>query len=252
MDGALIQAGGIVFREGLEAMLVLMALAAYLVKAGQAQQQRVLALGAGAGVVASLGMAWVFHAFYSDTHNDLVEGCVMAAAALMMLYVSGWMFLRQDPEVWKATLKRQMAHVVDSGSMMALAAIAFLAVFREGAETVLMLAALTTDNGNVASVVSGMLGALGVLAMVFVAMKRFALRIPLRPLFLATSGFLFLMGLHMVLESVAEFQEAGWVPFTPLAGDDELTMESVALVLLLAATALGGTWFARWKALQEG
>lgn len=251
MDGTFIQAGGIVFREGLEAMLVLMALAAYLVKAGQPAKQQVLVWGAGAGVAASLGLAWVFHVFYSGAHSDIIEGVVMTAAAVMMLYVSGWMFVRQDPEVWKATLKRQVDAVVDNGSLWALGAIAFLAVLREGAETVLMLGALATD-GHIADMAAGALAAGVVLAVVFMAMKYFAVRIPLRPLFVATSAFLFVLGLHMVLEAVPEFQEAGWLPFTPLSDDATLTMESVGLVLLMAVAALGGTWFARWRELRVG
>lgn len=245
MDSTLIQAAGIVFREGLEALLVLMALATFLVKAGQGARQNVLWLGAGVGVLASILAGWLFYRFNAGEDSPALVGFTMAAAAVLMLYLSGWMFVRQDPAVWQAALKRQMAKVVDNGSLLALAAVAFLAVFREGAETVLMLNALAAGGGVVGMLEGVVLAALA-LGALCVAMQRFAVRLPLRPVFLITSGFLFVMGLHMAMDAVGEFQEVNLLPATPVV--DEVTLESIFVVLVLAAVALGGTWWARRRA----
>lgn len=249
MDTILMQATGIVFREGLEAMLVLMALAAYLVKAGQGSRQGLLWLGGGAAIVASFAAAWVFHAFYGGLHNDMVEAFVMTFASGLMLYVSGWMFVRQDPQVWQAFLKEKMDKVMGTGSLLALTVVAFLAVFREGAETVLMLNALAMQ-GSAAGMLEGAVLGLAILAVLFVVMKRFAMRLPLRPMFLATSAFLFLMGLSMAASAVAEYQEVGWLSFTPLAGE-LTTLETLTVLVLLAASAVGGTLLARARVLSH-
>ncbi|MCP5404736.1 MAG: FTR1 family protein [Pseudomonadaceae bacterium] len=248
MEGIWMQAAGVVFREGLEAMLVLMALAAYLVKAGHGNKQGVLWLGGGLALVASGAAAWVFHTFYGGLHNDMVEAFVMAVAAGLMLYVSGWMFLRQDPLVWKAYLQRHMDKVMNTSSLLALGAVAFLAVFREGAETVLMLGAMAAD--STAGMLEGALLGLGVLAVMFVGIKRFALQLPLRPMFLVTSAFLFVMGLVLATDAVKEFQEVGWLTFTPLSSTSDMTLEALATAILLGAAGIGGTFLARYQTVH--
>ena len=98
MAGAFAQSAAILLREGLEALLVVAALAAYLEKAGARDRLPALYAGAGLAVIASLITAWLFALFNNGEHNDLVEGVVMLAAAALMLYVSGWLFVRQDPK----------------------------------------------------------------------------------------------------------------------------------------------------------
>lgn len=248
METAL-QAAGIIFREGLEAMLVLMALATYLVKSGHGARENILWAGAGAALVASLGAAWVFHAFYGGHHNDAVEGVVMALAACVMLYVSGWMYLRQDPAVWQAMLKRHIDKVMGTGSLLTLATVAFLAVFREGAETVLMLNALAMK-GDTTGMLEGAAAGTAALAVLFVAMRWFAVKIPLRPFFLVTSAFLFVMGLHLAVEAVGEFQEVGWMTLTPWLGES-FTIETATVLAFLLFLAFGGTALGRYQTLKS-
>ncbi len=137
-----IQAAAILFREGLEALLVIAALAAFLRRAGAADRISALYAGAGAALLASFGLAWVFAKFFDGVHSDLIEAAVIAAAALLLFYMSGWLFVRQNPQVWKAELDRMANRALGSGTTISLAGIAFLAVFREGAETILFLYAL--------------------------------------------------------------------------------------------------------------
>ena len=59
----------------------------------------------------------------------------MLLASMLMLYMSGWLFLRQNPAAWNATLRRSAERAISSGTSLSLASIAFLAVFREGGET---------------------------------------------------------------------------------------------------------------------
>src|ERR1700712_2400620 len=213
-DGStFVQAFTILFRECLEALLVIAALAAFLRRAGAPERITPLYAGAAAAALASLGMAWVFETYFDGNHNDLVEAAVMLLAAALMFYMSGWLFLRQDPKAWQADLNRMAERALGAGTVLSLAGIAFLAVFREGAETVLFLHALPkTANGFDSSFLGGLGVAAIALAAVFVAMQWLALRLPLRPMFLITSAFLFVVGLRLVGQALQEFQEQTIVP----------------------------------------
>lgn len=215
-DGStFVQAFMILFREGLEALLVIAALAAFLRRAGAAERITPVYLGALAAVAASVGMAWVFETYYDGNHSDLFEAAVMLTAAALLFYMSGWMFVRQDPKAWQADLHRLAERALGAGTLLSLAGIAFLAVFREGAETILFLHALAKGgNGFDASLLAGLAVATLALVAMFVAMQWLALRLPLRPMFIVTSAFLFFMGLRMVGEAFQEFQEQALIPFT--------------------------------------
>lgn len=216
MDGSIfVQAFMILFREGLEALLVIAALAAFLRRADAAERIRPVYLGALAAVVASVGMAWVFETYYDGNHSDLFEAAVMLAAAVLLFYMSGWLFIRQDPKAWQADLNRLAERALGAGTVLSLAGIAFLAVFREGAETILFLHTLAkSGNGFDGSLLAGLAVATLALGAMFVAMQWLALRLPLRPMFIVTSAFLFFMGLRMVGEAFQELQEQALVPFT--------------------------------------
>ncbi|WP_232631489.1 FTR1 family iron permease [Methylobacterium sp. Leaf118] len=215
-DGStFLQAFTILFREGLEAMLVIAALAAFLRRAGAADRVMPVYLGALAAIGASLVAAWVFQIFYDGHHSDLFEAVIMLSAAALMFYMSGWLFLRQDPKAWQADLNRLAERALGAGTVVSLAGIAFLAVFREGAETILFVHALAKGgNGFDGALLAGLAVAALALAALFGAMQWLAFRLPLRPLFLATSAFLFFMGLRMVGEAFQEVQEQQLVSYT--------------------------------------
>lgn len=207
------QAALILLREGLEAMLVIAALAAFLRRSGQPDRLKPLYAGAIAAIAASFGAAWVFETYFDGAHNDLFEACIMLLAATLLLYMSGWLFLRQNPKAWQAELQRAAERAVGAGTALSLAGIAFLAVFREGGETVLFLHTLARTSGGWSfGIFAGLAGAAMALAFIFVAMQWLALRLPLRPIFLATSAFLFVMGLKFVGEAIQELQEQVLVP----------------------------------------
>lgn len=226
------QATVILFREGLEAMLVIAALAAFLRRAGAPERLRALYAGALAAILASFGAAWVFETFFGGVHNDLLEAAIMLLAAALMFYMSGWLFLKQDPRSWQADLKRAAERAIGAGTALSLAGIAFLAVFREGGETVLFLHALAqTSGGWSPALVGGLVVAALGLAVVFVAMQWLALRLPLRPMFLVTSAFLFVMGLKMVGEAVQEFQEQALLP-----------VDNDGVPAVVTSLGLNGSW----------
>ena len=211
--GLALQSGAILLREGLEAMLIVTALAAALRRGGSVIALSALYIGSLAAVLASVVAAFIFEIYFDGSHNDFLEAVVMIVASALMIYMSGWLFLRQDPRAWKKDIDQAAQKALDSGTQWSLALIAFLAVFREGAETVLFLAALATSHGGWnSSLIAGLLAACGALGGIYWAMQLLALRIPLRPLFMATSAFLFIMGLRFIGGAIQELQEQTLVP----------------------------------------
>ena len=215
MSSAFIQTMVILLREGLEAMLVIAALASYLVKSGAEHRVKALYGGALAAVGASFIAAWIFAVFNSGDHNDTLEGVVILLAAALMLYVSGWLMVKQDPRGWQTYLATKADSALGQGTAWAVAMLAFLAVFREGAETVLFIAAVAKDGWN-AGIFAGVAVGLVLLAGLFYVINRVAQRLPLRPVFMITSAFLFVMGIKFIGDSLQEFQEQTLVPFTEI------------------------------------
>lgn len=256
-----LQSGGILLREGLEAMLVISALAGFLKRGGaDGAPLKMLYAGALAAIALSIAGAVVMAMFLNGAHDDRIEAAIMLIAAALMLYMSGWLFLKQDPRAWQAEMKKMAEKALASRAAEAMALIAFLAVLREGAETVLFLHALAGSSGGWnMSLIGGLIGAGVILVAVFVAMQWLALHLPLRPFFLATSALLFVMALRFIAGAVQEFQEQGLIGVHDAPLPDWITAfgfnpnwESVAIPGLVAVVALISTLVMRMKAQQGG
>jgi high-affinity iron transporter len=163
-----------------------------------------------------------------------------------MLYVSGWLIVRQDPRAWQGYLKSKADAALDRDTGIAVAVLSFLAVFREGAETVLFVHALakTADGWNI-DLFAGLAAAAVALVALFFMINGLARRVPMRPLFLLTSAFLFIMAVKFIGEAIQEFQEQQLVGFTEIRSAAWLekigfnpTMEAVALQLIVIVLAL--------------
>jgi high-affinity iron transporter len=244
-----IQSGTILLREGLEALLIIAALAAFLKKMKAQDYLKTLYAGAGIGILASLVAAAVFVAYFNGAHSDHLEAVIMIIAAGLMLYVSGWLFLRQNPRAWKAELENSAKRALASKASLALGAISFLAVFREGAETILFMHALAMTSGGWSfALVEGLLAATVLLVALFIAMQWLAVRLPLRPMFVATSAFLFVMGLKFVGGAIQELQEQALVSYNDLPVPDFLvslgvnpTWEAIGSQIVIAVLAIAST-----------
>ena len=129
MSSAFIQAAVILLREGLEAMLVIAALAGYLTKAGAGHRVQALYGGSLAAVAASIVAAWLFAALNSGQHSDVLEGIIILVAAGLMLYVSGWLMVKQDPRGWQDYLAHKADNALAQDTVWAVAALAFWQYF---------------------------------------------------------------------------------------------------------------------------
>ncbi|RYE42604.1 MAG: iron permease FTR1, partial [Hyphomicrobiales bacterium] len=187
MSSGFVQAAVILLREGLEAILVIAALAGYLNKAGSGHRINALYVGGIVALVASFITAWLFAVFNNGDHSDLLEGFVILAASAIMLYVSGWLMLKQEPKAWNEYLASKADSALAKDTAWAVGALAFFAVFREGAETVLFISALVSSEGGFnAGIVSGLAAATVGLVILFFIINRAAKKMPLRPLFIVT------------------------------------------------------------------
>jgi high-affinity iron transporter len=254
MASIFIQSTLILLREGLEALLVIAALAAYLDKAGARDRVVALYVGGGTAIAASLLAAWLFEILNNGAHSDLMEAAVIVVAAALMLYVSGWLMLRQDPRTWQSFLKSKADEALARRTGIAVAVLAFLAVFREGAESVLFIHALaTTSGGWSVELIGGLMTAAVSLAILFFVINNVARRLPLRPVFIATSAFLFFMAIKFIGQAIQELQEQQLVSYTNLRGAGWLdrigfnpTVEAIAAQMVVMVIMLAVFTFVMW------
>jgi len=221
VDGMLI-----ILREGFEAILVLTALAAYLVKVGQPDKRWLLWSGAGAAVLASLALAAIAaHVVPVEASaREALEGATMLLAAVVLFSASFWLISKSEARRWQAFVRDKLEGALSSRRRAALAFLAFMVVFREGFETVLFYQALVGRAGQAAmgaSAVGGgfLVGAI-VLTLVALALFRYGVRIPIRPFFAVTGALLYLLAFKFAGGGVRELQEAGLVRVTPAAIPD--------------------------------
>jgi high-affinity iron transporter len=219
---------------------------------GAAHRKRDINIGVGAAIAASLLTAFALETIFhlSPANREALEGATMMVATVVLFYVSYWLLSKMEVVKWNHFVKSKVQDALTSGSGLALASAAFLAVYREGFETVLFYKALFLTGGSAAAtmpIVGGILLGSLVMVVVYVAINRFGLRLPLKPFFGVTSAFLYYMAFVFGGKGVAELQEGGYLPTTIVDGAPRVpalgiypTMESllvqgILLALLLAA-----------------
>lgn len=249
-----VQSFVILLREGLEAILIVGALMTFLARMGAAHRKRDVHIGVGAAVGASLLTAVALETVFQLTpaKREALEGGTMVLATLVLFYVSYWLLSKMEVAKWNHFVKSKVQDALTSGSGLALATAAFLAVYREGFETVLFYKALFLTGGPSAGampIVAGILAGSVAMVGVYIAINRFGLRLPLKPFFAVTSAFLYYMAFVFAGKGVAELQEGNLIGTTIVTGGPRLpalgiypTVESLStqgvLVVLLVVALL--------------
>jgi high-affinity iron transporter len=247
---------GILLREGLEAMLVIIALAAGARNAGGQDRSRDVYAGALLAVVASVLLAWAVNHVIGDDASDTLEGVFQFLAAATLFYVSSWLTAKSQSDRWNRFISDKVQTAERSAlPALALGATAFLAVIREGAETIVFfqgLAAGATQGLERHAIFAGIIAATLALGLVFWILTRAAYRVPLKPLFSVTSILLYALAVVFVGQGVGSWQEANVIPATFVEHVPQIaaiglfpTLESLGaqlVLLLLAMTALIGPW----------
>ena len=242
---------GILCREGLEAMLVIVALLAGTREAGQERRARDVYIGAGVALAASLALAWAVNHVIGDNASDTLEGVFQLFAAATLFYVSSWITAKSQAQRWKNFIQAQVeAAKLSRGPSLALALTAFLAVMREGAETIVFFQALSsgaTEPAEHRAVMFGIATGAVALAITFVLLRKMISRIPIGAFFSITSILLYAMAVVFAGQGIASFQESGVVgatfidhlPTIPILGfyPTVQTITTQAILLILAAAA---------------
>jgi high-affinity iron transporter len=219
--GAFLQSLLIILREGFEAILVIGAVVAFLIKTGHRERLRsiwtgvLLALGASAATAVVL--TTVLRALPAT--REVIEGATMLIAVAVLFSVSYWLISRVEAAKWQKFIREKVDAALQHGGGTALALVAFLAVYREGAETALFYQALLNEGTDVLwPIIAGVVVGGGALAVIFTLFWKYGIRIPLRPFFAVTSVLLYYMAFVFMGKGVRELQEGGVLPITVLPG----------------------------------
>lgn len=200
---------GLLLREGLEAILVIVAIIAYLVKTNNKQLCKQVYAGMGLGVLCSFLLAYLIDVFLGGIGQELMEGITMFLAVIVLFWVSNWILARSEAAAWQEYIHEQVQKSIDKNSGRVLVFSAFLAVVREGAELVLFYkAALTGGQTDKMYAIYGFIAGAIVLVIIFLIFRFTTVKLPLRPFFMFTSIFLFLLCVSFMGKGVLELGDA--------------------------------------------
>jgi high-affinity iron transporter len=207
----------IALREGIEAALIVSIVLAYLKQLGRSDRSHLVWWGTGLAVALSAIVGTIIFSIgaeFEGTAEEVFEGVVTLTAVGVLTWMIFWM-RRQGARI-KSELQQKVDTALTAGGL-ALAAIAFFAVLREGVETALFLFAAAegtaVEGGGVAAQLLGAMLGLGLAVVLGVLLYRGGIRMNLRTFFKVTGVILVVVAAGLFAYSVHELQEAGWLPF---------------------------------------
>ncbi|TKI04769.1 FTR1 family iron permease [Martelella alba] len=253
----------IIVREGLEALLIVAAIIAYLVKNNHQDKLPMIRQSVWVALAASVVTAALFQWLFenSGANRELLEGGTMMVAVVTLFCMSYWLLSKVEARHWKAYLEGKLSLSLTSGSLAGLWFTSFLAVYREGAETVLFYYALLGDAGGVAghfAVLAGFLVGCVALLLMYLLMRYTVVRLPLKPFFMFTGCFMYLMAFVFAGQGVLELIEGKLFEPTLLKSVPEISLlgiypylETLTPQLVLLVAALVALWVMRRRAQRS-
>lgn len=242
----------ILLREGLEALLIILALVSFLNKSGQNKMRKWIYVGAFVGVllsaVAAILMSTILNSATIDTNRELMEGYVGLIAAAMMIGVGIWLHSKSSVVSWNRYISKQMGNAISSGSIFAMAMISFLSVFREGAETLVFYAGIAPKM-ETSQFILGIVVALLILAVLAVVLFKASGKIPIHKFFAVATILIYVLAFKIIGVSLHTLQLTDNLSTTIVDGLPVIsligfypTVETIIgqsiLLVLVAATVL--------------
>ena len=252
----------IMVREGLEAILIIAAIIAFLNATGSRKSVKYIHYGWIAALGAGL-LTWFLARTIisiSGAQREVIEGITALTAAAVLFYVSYWLITKIEVKKWKEYIHGKVENAVSRNSVIALASVSFFAVYREAFETVLFYQALWYQAENSQSaVIWGIVAGALVLIVLFYVVFKMALRIPLKYFFTFTSIFLYFLAFILLGKGIKELQEAGVVSVTPVEylpyidviGFYPTTQTVIPQILLVLAFFFAAFWMGYVKRERE-
>jgi high-affinity iron transporter len=193
--------------------------------------------------------------------REIIEGVTLLIAVGVLFSVSYWLISKVEAAKWQQFINEKVTTALDHGGGRALTFVAFLAVYREGAETALFYQALFNEGPNVVLPLSlGIVVGFAALAVIFTLFYRYGIRIPIRRFFAVTSVLLYYMAFVFAGKGVRELQEGNAIPLTAIRGFPHIEwlgiypswqglLTQLVLLLLFAFAVLKTFWPKRSVAL---
>ncbi|HWH18419.1 MAG TPA: FTR1 family protein [Allosphingosinicella sp.] len=238
----------ILLREGLEALLIVIGMLAFLRKADRAEMVPPVHYGWVAALVAGIATWWAATHLVSVSGADreLTEGLGSLLAAIILLSVGIWMHGKSQADEWQRYLKAKVGHALSKRSGRFLFGLAFIAVYREVFETILFYTALSAQGGS-GALLGGAAAATLCLAVIAFAMLRFSRKLPIGKFFAYSSALIAVLAVVLAGKGVAALQEAGLMGVTPLAAVPSIpilgispSLEAIAAQILTLLVLLAG------------
>ncbi|WP_048827755.1 FTR1 family iron permease [Bacillus sp. B-jedd] len=235
----------ILLREGLEGLLIVATLIAFLKKMGQAGKQKWIWAGVVAGIMASALLAMVINMIFSKitaaSSREYIEGITGVVAVVMMLTVGAWLHNKSSIGNWNKYIKDQMQQAIAKGSLLSFALISFLSVFREGAETIIFYAGITPYI-SLHELAIGIVLAFVILAIVGFAIIHYSVKIPIKLFFRTATILIYLLAFKILGVSIHALQISNMLPTTTIPSMPFIdmigfypTLETLVTQLLLLA-----------------
>ncbi|SUC10008.1 high-affinity Fe2+/Pb2+ permease [Pasteurella canis] len=218
----------IILREGLEALLIVAAIITYLIKNNHQDKLPVIRQSVYIALIGSLITAAIFQLVFSNAgaSRELLEGFTMMIAVVMLFMMSYWLLSKVEAQNWKRYLEGKLSTALTTGSLVGLWLTSFLAVYREGAETVLFYYALAGDATTAVSyfyLLAGFFVGIIILAICYFIMRYTVVKLPLKPFFMFTGIFMYLMAFVFAGKSVLELIEGKLFEPTLITGIPEIS-----------------------------
>src|SRR5882672_9961742 len=203
----MLQAFIITLREGVEAALIVGITLAYLAKIGRADLRKTVYAALGAAFMGSIGVAILISRL--NWNEDVFEGWIMLVAAFFV--ISMVVFMMRTGRKLKGEIEGKVGLLAGNDAWLGLFAFIFLMVLREGAETVLILSAVSLNSTELMSFLGTLLGVLAAIAFGVMFVKG-TVRINLQKFFRVTTAILFLVAAQLVISGLHELSETGIIP----------------------------------------
>ena len=203
----------IILREGLEALIIVVAIVSYLIQSGNKNRLNIAYSALFTGVILSFITAFVVSWLFKENagqSRELIEGVTMLVAVVLLFYVGFWLLSNAQNKKWASFVKQNAIEAISNNSAKTLWITIFLAVYREGAETVLFYQALLFD-AKTSTDFGAVFGGLGlgilILVILYFLLKAGAIKIPVKQFFYITSFIIFYMVFVFTGKGIAELIE---------------------------------------------